>query len=125
VKRRRRGYSLIEVMAAGAMFATGFTAVLSATATYMGIVEHNRRLGDVWRLLQGEATTLRALPDTAPQWNGNGSVQLDRFGNPGGDFTLSRTVEPDQPVAGARRITITASWPERTGTRTATLVLHR
>ncbi len=122
---KRPGYSLIEVMVAGALFATGFMAVISATATYMGIVEHNRRLGDVWRLLQGEASTLRALPDTAPQWNGNGSVLVDRFGNPGGGFTIARTVEQDQPFVGARRITITASWTERTGTRNATLVLHR
>jgi prepilin-type N-terminal cleavage/methylation domain-containing protein len=124
--RSRRGYSLIEVMVAAGLFATGFAAVLSSVSTYMGVVEHNRRLGDVWRLLQAEATTLRALPDTAPQWNGNGVIVVDRFGTAGaGDFTISRTVEPDQPIPGARRITITASWPERTGTRTATLTIHR
>lgn len=122
----RPGYSLIEVMVAGTLFASGFAAILSSVSIYMGIVEHNRRLGDVWRLLQAEATTLRALPDTAPQWNGNGSVVVDRFGTVGGgDFTINRTVEIDRPVASARRITITASWPERTGTRSATLTIHR
>jgi hypothetical protein len=112
-------------MMAASIFAVGFAASISAVASYMNVIEHDRHLGDAWRLLQGQAAHLRALSDSAAEWNGNSSVTLDAFGNPGSTFTVTRVVEKDVPIPSARRITLTASWGERQGTRSTTLVIQR
>lgn len=120
-----KAFTLIEVLMAASIFAVGFSASVSAVATYMGVIEHDRHLGDAWRLLQGQAAHLRALPDSAAEWNGNGAVTLDAFGAAGGKFLIDRTFQRDVPVVGARTITLTATWSERVGSRSTTLVIHR
>jgi len=120
-----RAYSLLEVLMAGSIFAVGFAAVISAVSTYMGVVEHDRKLGDAWRLLQGQAAHMRALPDTASEWTASSSITLDAFGRPGDAFTIMRIPVVDVPVTGARQMTLTARWTERAVERDTSLVLHR
>lgn len=123
--RKRRGYSLIEALLAGVVFATGFAGILSATASYMNVVEHDRKLGEAWRLLQGQAAMMRGLPDTAPEWLTDSNVTVDRFGNSGTDFTVNRTVRLDTPFPTARQVELRATWLERAGSRSTILVIHR
>jgi len=113
---------------AGAIFAAGAAAVISATATYANVMEHERKLTSAWRVLQGDASRLRSLDDSAAEWRHDSSVGYDAFGAPvvlGAVFTVDRKVEVDVPHRGARRVTLTARWQERAGARSTTLVVHR
>jgi hypothetical protein len=106
---------------------TGFAAILSATASYMNVIEHDRKLGEAWRLLQGQAALLRGLPDTAAEWTNNTTTTLDRLGNTGGPFTLTRTVAANTPFPPSRQVELRLSWQEGNSgaTRSTTLVIHR
>ena len=122
--------TLIEVMVAAAIFAVGVSAILSAVGSYIQVVEHERRLGDAWRILQAEAGHLRTLPDSAPEWLGPSTAALDAFGlpptqNSPARFTIERTPVANEPVEGARQLTLQLRWQERAVSRTTTLVLHR
>lgn len=124
-RQRRRGFSLIEAVIAGAILVIGFTAILSATASFMNVIEHDRKLGEAWRLLQAQASVMRGLPDDAPEWSGNTSTTLDRVGNVGGDFALTRKVSVNTPFPPARQMELRLTWPEASGTRSTVLVIHR
>lgn len=124
-RQRRRGFSLIEAVIAGAILVIGFTAILSATASFMNVIEHDRKLGEAWRLLQAQASVMRGLPDDAAEWSGDTSTTLDRVGNVGGDFALTRKVSVNTPFPPARQMELRLTWPEASGTRSTVLVIHR
>jgi len=129
-RRRQRGMTLIEVMVAAAIFAVGVSGILSAVGSYMQVIEHERRLGDAWRILQAEAGHLRTLPDSAPEWTSPSTSSVDSFGllaaSPATTkFKVERTPAADTPHAGARQLKIVLRWQERVLERAVTLVIHR
>jgi len=118
------------VMVAAAVFAVGGSAVLAAVGGFMQVVEHERRLGDAWRILQAEAGHLRTLPETAPEWTAPSTSSVDAFGLPAATaaatkFSIERTPIDGKPHAGARQLTIVLKWQERVMARTTSLVIHR
>lgn len=120
--------SLLEVMMASAIFAAGAAAVISATATYSNVQEHERKLTNAWRILQGDAARMRGLGDAAVEWSADSTALYDAVGNTvvaDPAFTVERTVELNEPFSGARRLTLTARWQERVGPRSSSLVMHR
>lgn len=122
--------TLLEVLIAGAVFATGAAATISATATYMNVMEHERKLNTAWRILQGDAGRLRALSDADAAWRADSSSTFDALGAPlpavaAGEFVVVRTLALDAPIAGARQLRLEATWDERQGRRGALLVIHR
>jgi len=121
--------TLIEVMIAGAIFAAGASAIISATASYMNVIEHERKLADAWRILQADAGHLRTLSDSNALWTATSTATVDELGLPAAPasakFTIARTPQADQPHVGARQVTIAVRWVERAGQRSATLVIHR
>lgn len=127
--RPRRGMTLIEVMIAGAVFAIGASGILSAVGSYMQVVEHERRLGDAWRILQAEVGHLRTLPDAALLWTSPSVEHVDAFGLPTtlplAKFTVTRTPAADTPHAGARQLQVSLTWQERTLSRSTSVVIHR
>lgn len=119
--------SLIEVMIAGAVFAAGAAAIISATASYMNVVEHERKLSAAWRVLQAEGGLMHTLDDSKPEWNAASSFGVDELGLPSATptFNVTRTPATGVPHANARQMTLVAAWTERAGPRTATLIIHR
>jgi Tfp pilus assembly protein PilV len=116
-------------MMAGVIFVAGVTGVLSATATYMNVMEHQRKLAIAWRMLQADAALLRRLPDTASEWTNSTSTGYAPDGSvvpaANASFKIARTFAADTPHTGARRLTLVARWSERAGARTATMVVQR
>ena len=121
--------SLIEVMVAGAIFASGAAAILSATANYMNVIEHERKLADAWRILQAEAGHARTLPDSHAAWTTAATTTVNELGLPAAPsvakFTVTTKPATNKPHAGARQMTIVVSWAERAGARSASVVIHR
>ena len=126
-RQRLTAMSLIEVMIAGAVFAAGAAAILTATASYMNVVEHERKLSAAWRVLQAEGSLVRTLADDQAEWTAPSTLGVDELGLPSATptFTVTRTPVADVPHKGARQITLVAAWTERAGPRKATLVIHR
>lgn len=119
--------TLIEVMVAGALFGVGVAATATSVNVYMSVLEHERKLAAAWRILQGDAAHVRALPLTSSTWTSPTSAKVNAFGidDPAGGFLLQRTPQADTPFAGARQITLDVSWSEAAGTRSANLVVRR
>ena len=61
-----RGFSLLEVLIAGAMFAVGTTGVLSAWSTINGIVDTQRRSADAIIVAEDVLDELRLQQRTGP-----------------------------------------------------------
>ncbi len=117
-----RAFSLIETLVAGAIFAVGMAAILTCVSTYMGAVEHDRKLSQAWRVLQGQATHLRSLPESAAEWTSSTEVSVNASGGAGDDFTVERKVAN---YFNGKSLTLTAHWMERQSPKQAVLVLHR
>ena len=119
--------SLIEVIIAGAVFAAGAAAIISATASYMNVVEHERKLSAAWRVLQAEGGLMRTLADGEAEWIGASTFGVDELGRPSvtPTFTVTRTPVTGVPHANARQMTLVVAWNERAGPRRATLVIYR
>jgi Tfp pilus assembly protein PilV len=116
--------SLIEAMIAGAILAVGVSAVLMAFGNYSVVLEHQRKQEEVWRLLHAQASLLRSQSDAEVT---SGSVTLDRTGqatDPGNGYTISWTASP-APFGGGEQVNLVATWSERTGTKTAGMVIYR
>ncbi len=107
--RREKGFTLIEVMVAMGIFAIGILAVASMEIT----ASHSNRSAR----LRTEGVTLASerLENLISQ--GYASI-LDGSDN-GGEIDLLWTVQDDTPIVNTKTITVTASWDDRGGTRSA------
>jgi hypothetical protein len=119
--------TLIEVMVAGALFGVGVAATATSVNVYMAVLEHERKLASAWRILQGEAAHVRALPLTSPTWTSSTSAKVNAFGmlDANGPFVVKRTPAANTPFQGATQLTLDVSWSEPAGVRSATLVVRR
>jgi type II secretory pathway pseudopilin PulG len=64
--RRAGGFSLIEVLIAGAMFAVGTAGILSAWVTLNGIIDTQRRSADAIVVAEDVLDALRLQPRGGP-----------------------------------------------------------
>jgi prepilin-type N-terminal cleavage/methylation domain-containing protein len=108
---RQRGFSLVEVLVALAIFLIASMALVPLLLTGMRTGQHNARHGEA-RRLAGEAMVALQVADygALPAFDGLPSGE--------GPIRLLRTVESDFPEPGQTRLTVTATW--QTGTQ-----LHR
>ena len=133
--RREDGFSLLEVMIAMAILATGLLAIALAQVSALKMGARSKHLSDAVYLAQEQIETFQALPATdiaftTPVADFDDPVGYilaggdSEFGpvawNPevGGDQTVfSRrwTVEPNTPAAGLTRITVEVFWSEDGG----------
>ncbi len=101
-----RGLSLLEVLVAALLLVVIVAAVaglLSVAGTYAGI---GKRGTDAASVAAAEVERLRDLPyDLIP--DGEASFEVE-FGDV--RYHVRRTVEPDQPAAGMKRITVEVSY---------------
>lgn len=102
-KRGSRGFSLIEVLIAMAIFSVGILAVgamqINSTNTNTGARIHTEM--STWVVDQIERLTALDYDDTDLD---AGDHEVDQ-----GPFSVAWTVADDSPVAGVKRIVVTAS----------------
>jgi type IV pilus assembly protein PilV len=107
--KNEKGFTLIEVMVAMGIFAIGILAVASMQITAF---QGNRSAR-----LRTEAVTRASeyMENLVTQGYGDISDGSDTEG----EIDLSWTVADDTPITDTRTVTVTASWDDRGGTRTA------
>ena len=115
-RRQARGFTLIEVMMAAAIFAAGLAAVFSAFSTAALQFEHQRNTTQAIHVAEAvlEELLLRAPTDPDIAQGVTRSSGYDNNGTPAtsGFFTVSWVVTAG-PLAGVRHIAVTSTWAER------------
>ena len=105
-KRRERGVSLLEVLAAMALFALVSSGIAALATQSMMRTSQNRHATAAALLVQRELERIRALPYASVAASGGSSSATVA----GQVFTLSTVVQPDTPALNMSQITTTASW---------------
>ena len=106
-KRGQRGFTLIEVLIAMAIFSVGMLAVGAMQITSTNTNASARIHTEEYTWVVDQIERLTALDyDLGDLTAGDHSVVQ-------GPYTVSWTVVDDTPVAGAKRITVTADGPHR------------
>jgi prepilin-type N-terminal cleavage/methylation domain-containing protein len=129
------GFSLLEVMIASVILATGLLAIALAQVSALKMGSRSKHLTDAVYLAQEQIETFQALPATdttfstpATDFNdpvgyilAGGDAEFGIGGwNPeqGGDqtvFTRRWTIQPNTPSTGLTRITVEVRWSENGG----------
>jgi type IV pilus assembly protein PilV len=105
------GFSLIEVMFAVTFLGIGLLAIAQLIPAGLAGVTQARVRTNAVQAAQEQLDALRAgdFEDAALT---AGDYTLDD-----GRFTLDWTIADDQPMAGMKRVDLTVSWEERSGTQ--------
>lgn len=127
---REDGFSLLEVMIAAAILATGLLAIALAQVSALKMGSRSKHLSDAVYLAQEQIETFQALPGTDVTFTtpvtdfddpvghilagGDSESGLGLY-NPeaGGDqvvFTRRWTIEPNTPSTGLIRVTVEVRW---------------
>jgi type II secretory pathway component PulJ len=123
-RQRRRaaaGFSLLEVLIAGALLAIGVAATLAAFDGVRGVVVRNRHMTQALHAAESVAESMLALDASHEALSaGAHSGTPRRFDAVGQEVAASDTtrgiyavdwnVQPNVPVDGIRRITLTVRW---------------
>ncbi len=127
---RQDGFSLLEVMIASAILATGLLVIALAQVSALKMGSRSKHLTDAVYLAQEQIETFQALPATDVMFTTPTTDFDDPVGHilaggdseygvggwspeAGGDqavFTRRWTVEPNTPAAGLTRITVEVRW---------------
>ena len=132
---RQDGFSLLEVMIASAILATGLLVIALAQVSALKMGSRSKHLTDAVYLAQEQIETFQALPATDVMFTtpttdfddpvgyilAGGDAQFGTVAwNPeqGGDqavFTRRWTIEPNTPSIGLTRITVEVRWSQDGG----------
>jgi prepilin-type N-terminal cleavage/methylation domain-containing protein len=101
--RRKRGFSLVEVLVALSIFLIASMGLVPLLLTGMRTSQRNAQHGEA-RRLAGEALVALQVTDY-------GSLPaFDGLSSGSGTIRLLRSVECDSPEPGQTRLTVTATW---------------
>jgi prepilin-type N-terminal cleavage/methylation domain-containing protein len=130
--RGARGFSLIEVMMAGAIFAIGLTAIYSAFRTAANQFEHQRHTTYAVHITEAvmEELLVRTSSDTdLTAGSAHGPRHYDRKGFVSATASTYKTtweVKTNTPIPNVRQLTVTTSWTEKAaGQRSITFSTNR
>jgi Tfp pilus assembly protein PilV len=109
-KRLSEGFSLIEVRVAMTFLGIGLLAVAQMVPSGMAGITQARVRTNAVQAAQQRIDAIRA-EDFA-------DVTAGAFSDSTGDYILAWTIAVDDPIPGMKRIDMTASWENLTGTKT-------
>ena len=110
-RRRSRGFSIIEVLAAMSLFAVLASAICAVATTSVRFTTSNRHATLAAMLAQRELEDLRGLAYAAIVSRSTvDTVQ-------GQTYTINSNVTDNSPAAGMKRIVVTVSWTGPEGSR--------
>ena len=132
---REDGFSLLEVMIASAILATGLLVIALAQVSALKMGSRSKHLTDAVYLAQEQIETFQALPSSNLMFTtattdfddpvgyilAGGDAEFGVGGwnpAPGGNqavFTRRWTIEPNTPATGLTRITVEVRWSEDGG----------
>ena len=127
-KTRRRGFTLIEVMAAGTIFLVVFVGVIGSYAEVERMNAHLRHQTTGLYIAQASMEELILLSPQSPLLAaGLSTRQVDDEGqaDSNGLYSLQWEVTPNTPIAGMRRVDVTVRWSEASGDRSVNLFTYR
>ena len=133
---REAGFSLLEVMIAASILATGLLAIALAQVSALRMGSHSKHLSDAMYLAQEQIETFQAMDATDTMFAAPATDVDDPVGyilaggdseygagtfstEDGGDqmvFGRRWTIEPDTPTTGMTRITVVVFWSDDGGT---------
>jgi prepilin-type N-terminal cleavage/methylation domain-containing protein len=114
-KRRRRGedgFSLIEVMIAVTFLGVGLLAIAQLIPVGMAGITQARLRTNAVHAAQEQLDALRSA-----DFDSTALIAGD-YSEENGKFSLDWTITDDQPVTGMKRVDLSVSWPEPSGTKT-------
>ena len=110
-RRRQRGMSMIEVLAAMTLFAIAATGLAAFTATSLRFGADNRASGTAHMLAQRELEEQRGRDYADLETRSYMTTQH------GQEFEVSTDVELDEPASGMAHVTVTVRWTGPMGLR--------
>jgi type IV pilus assembly protein PilV len=130
--RRCDGFTMLELVIAMGILATGLLAVAAAQLTALHTSSKARSLIDAINLAQAQMESFQSMPTASLPASGNDPANpIDRDGealDPDAvdqtSFNRSWTVDADDPVPGITNITVTVQWFDRDVGLTRTTVLQ-
>ena len=129
VNKPRRGFTLIEVMAAATIFLAIFVALVSGYVHIEHLNAHQRHTTHGIHIGQGMMEELLLLKrDNA---NLNPGSAFTRVVNKegaiaaGGLYTVTWETTPNNPISGVNRVDVSVGWTEIQGPRSVTLFTYR
>ena len=112
IKKSQRGFSLIEVMFAMAIFAIGILAVAKMELVTAKSNRSAHQITQALLLVESQLERLKNVSDvtTLDSMDGDKNVNIDALGNPGGIYT--RTTHVTNPLGGdySRRVEVSVEW---------------
>ena len=105
-RRRERGVSLLEVLAAMALFALVSSGIAALATQSMVRTGQNRHATAAALLAQREMERIRALPYASVAASGGSSSATVN----GQTFTIATVIQTDTPALNMSQITATVSW---------------
>jgi prepilin-type N-terminal cleavage/methylation domain-containing protein len=110
-RRRNKGFSIIEVLAAMSLFAVLAGAICAVATTSMRFTTANKHATIAAMLAQRELEDLRGM--AYADINSRSTVDTIE----GQAFTIASSVMANSPEAGMKRIVVTVSWAGPEGSR--------
>lgn len=124
--RAERGFTLLEIVVALGILSTGLLAIAAGQLAALRISTRSRYLSQAAHLAQAQIEAFQAMPLASLPGSGNdpnGPIDVDVNDLDMTTFNRRWTIEPNTPVAGVTRITVSVDWfdPKLNQQRTATL----
>ena len=119
----QRGFSLIEVMFAMAIFAIGILAVAKMELVTASSNRSAHQLTQALLLVESQMERLKNVSDvtTLDAMDGDTNINIDALGNSGGIYT--RTTHVTNPLGGdhSRRVEVTVEWTRQGRSRSVAM----
>jgi prepilin-type N-terminal cleavage/methylation domain-containing protein len=119
------GFTLLEVMIAMAILATGLLAIATAQIWAINRTGRSRHQTEALHLAQQQLEIFHATPIASLPASGNDPTNpVDPDPNDGDRTTFTRSwlIQADTPLAGITTLTVTVSWVAKDGTVMSTAI---
>ncbi|MCC7478162.1 prepilin-type N-terminal cleavage/methylation domain-containing protein [bacterium] len=117
-RRRRRGFSLIEMLIGMVLLAIGLGAMAALSISVSNLMSRNQNLSAACNLAEQKLEELRNA-NYADIVSDSDGAPIDSAGGDTGDtiYTRSWTVTDDEPATNMKSVAVTVSWSQWGQTR--------